>query len=374
MNICYIANIRLPTEKAHGAQIMQMCEAFARAGHEVELVVPTRRTALREDPFVYYGIKPLFSITTLASPDLVSFGRLGFVVQSLLFGMRALWYTRSRPGGVLYGRDELVLAVLALARSRRIVWETHTGAWNVAARVVAHRSAFIITISHRLKRWYVAKGIAAQKLLVAPDGVDLTAYAHPQANREARTRLALPLDTPIVLYVGRVDGWKGVDTLCEASKLLPESVQVVIIGGEPTQVAALGREYPRVHFLGYLPMRELPDNLAVADVLVLPNTGRQQVSAEFTSPLKLFAYMASGKPIVASDLPSIREVLDDASAVLVPADTPAALAEAITELLSDAPRAAALAHAARARVERYTWDARALAVCSALTHYADQID
>ena len=62
MKIAYVANARIPTEKAHGLQIMEMCRAFARNGHEVTLVVPKRRNVIKEDPFLYYDIEPCFEI------------------------------------------------------------------------------------------------------------------------------------------------------------------------------------------------------------------------------------------------------------------------------------------------------------------------
>ena len=135
-------------------------------------------------------------------------------------------------------------------------------------------------------------------------------------------------------------------------------LKFVIIGGEHEQVTSLQSKYPRVRFLGFRPYRELADNQAAADVLILPNTGKDEISALFTSPLKLFTYMASGRPIVASDLPSIREVLDESCAYFVPPDDAQALARAIAAALKDS---AAQQKAARARelVVSYTWAARA---------------
>jgi glycosyltransferase involved in cell wall biosynthesis len=94
-------------------------------------------------------------------------------------------------------------------------------------------------------------------------------------------------------------------------------------------------------------------------VLALPNTpGR--VSAAYTSPLKLFEYMASGRPMVASDLPALREVLrPDANAVLVEAGDAGALAAGLARVLADAALAARLAAQAREDVRAWTWDRRA---------------
>ena len=85
MRLVYIANIRLPTEKAHGVQIMKTCEAFAALGHTVELVVPNRKTPIAEELFGYYGIQNRFQVTKLAVWDTVGFGRVGFFLESVLF-------------------------------------------------------------------------------------------------------------------------------------------------------------------------------------------------------------------------------------------------------------------------------------------------
>ena len=358
MHLLYLANIRMPTEKAHGLQIMKTCEAFAQAGAQVTLVVSNRHTTILEDPFAYYGVQNCFEIRSVPVLDTVSWGRVGFLVESLSFALRA---TRSiaRDTELVYGRDELALWVARLRGVKRIVWESHTGAWNFFARYIAKRAAGVVVISQGLKDFYIQKGIAAAKILVAHDAVTLADFADPEPRSSARQRLGLPPDKKIALYIGRLDGWKGVETLFEAAALLAPEMCAAVIGGESSQVALYKKKYPHILFLGFHPYRELSDNQAAADVLVLPNTGGDRISASFTSPLKLFAYMASGIPIVASDLPSIREVLNKDSAYFFTPDNPASLAAAITHALSDPATSARKALAAKTLVLPYDWAVRA---------------
>lgn len=354
MKLLYLANIRLPTEKAHGAQIMEMCGAFSQAGVEVELAVTDRPTGIMDDPFAYYACKAAFGITKLPVWDTVGWGKIGFVLESVSFAWAAGRLVRLRKPDIIYGRDELVLA--RLSAHVPFVWETHTGAWSRAAQQVAARAHKIVAISQGLKDFYVARGVSADKILVAHDGIDPAAFAHPQSRDESRARLGLPQDATIAMYVGRLDGWKGTDTLLEASQnFVP--VKLVVIGGEPAQVLILKQKYPEVLFLGYRPYRELADNLAASDMLVLPNTGKDEISARFTSPLKLFAYMAAGKPIVCSDLPSIREIVDDKDVYFFTPDDAHNLASVIKKAMSDleAPTRAAQV---RKKVAQYTWAAR----------------
>ncbi len=363
-HILYIANIRLPTEKAHGLQIMKTCEALVSEGAEVELVVPRRRNSIIEDPFSYYGIRTQFPIITIGVWDTVSFGRIGFLFESFVFAYRAVFLARRKKYDLLYSRDELTLWVFWIMGCRNLVWESHTGSWNIFSRRIARVAKCLVVISDGLKDFYVEKSIDAGKIIVARDGVDLDDFVQTESMNESRARLALPLDKKIVLYVGRLDSWKGSATLLEASRLFPTNVRLAIIGGETEQVASLQKRYSDVLFLGYRPYRELSRNIAAADVLVIPNTATDIISSLFTSPLKLFAYMASGKPIVASDLPSIREVLDDACAYFFIPDSSQDLSRVVAHVFSDFIDAKERGHSAEQKVESYSWEARATRILS----------
>ncbi len=362
MKIAYVTNVRMPTEKAHGIQIAKACEAFANNGHEVELIVPTRRTPIKESAFAYYGLKENFRIRKVFTLDTVKWGRAGFLVETFSFALSAAACVKKDE--LIYGRDELVLAILMFFGAKRVIWESHDGAWGSVAAYVAKRSRALIVVTEGAKKFYIDKGVTADKIFAISNGVDLAAFANSQTKEDARTRLGLPHDKKIALYIGRVDGWKGTDTLLEASKLLPESVQVAVIGGEDKQVALLRTKYPRVTFLGYRPYRELASNQAAADVLVVPNTAKDRTSTLFTSPLKLLAHLAAKRPVVASDLPSIREIGGEAVLYVLP-DDPKALSEGILEALGD--KGAGLVKEAQIRVFRYDWGNRAATILSFLT-------
>ncbi len=364
--ICYVANVRLPTEKAHGAQIMKMCEAFARAGEVVELVVPDRHTHIGTDPFAYYGVEENFIITRLWVIDSVKWGRAGFLLETVTFAISAFFHIRGKYTDVIFGRDESILFPLSFLPVRRLVWETHTGAWNYFARKMSERATFVVAISQGLKDFYLKHGVAKEKILVAHDGVDLADFAAPLSTHEAREYLGIPKERRIAMYVGRLDGWKGVDTLFASSRFLPEGTTVVVIGGEDHELDALKAEHPKVLFLGYRPYRELARHLRAADVLILPNNGKNEISVSYTSPLKLFAYMAAGLPIVASDLPSLREILDEETATLVEADDPLALARGIEAILAAPERAQLHGANAKKKVEGYSWQKRAESILGAI--------
>jgi len=358
MKILYIANARIPTEKAHGIQIIKTCEAFAEFGHKVELILPWRFNRIKENIFEYYNVRKNFTIKKIPSFDLIGLGKVGFWIQSLTFAKLAACYAFFKKTDVIYSRDELPIFYLSFFK-KDIFWETHTGRYNFFVKQLLKRRVGIVAITEGLRNFYIKKGVDAEKIIVVPDAVDIGDFSKNYVQTDVRRKLGLPVDKKIVLYAGRLDGWKGADTLFEASKLLPDEIKMVIIGGETKQVTCLKKEYPQIIFLGFRPYRELAENLAAADMLLLPNTGKNEISAQFTSPLKLFAYMASKKPIITSDLPSIREILNEGNAYLVAPDDEFALGKAIESALNKKELSESKANSAYQDIQKYTWRARA---------------
>jgi glycosyltransferase involved in cell wall biosynthesis len=200
-------------------------------------------------------------------------------------------------------------------------------------------------------------GVAGSRLAVVPDGTAAPTGDIPARVSHSRT----------VVYAGQLYPWKGVDTLIGAMKGVP-GARLTILGGlgpdDPNLAAcrALARQggiAERVHFAGFVPHADVRSRLAVAGVGVVPLPDRL-MSRYFTSPLKLFDYMAAGVPIVASDLRALREVLlDGENALLVPPGDAEAMARAINRLLDDASLAERLRRRAFVDVADYTWERRA---------------
>lgn len=360
--LLYIANVRLPTDNAHGLQILKTCEALADSGFTVTLIHPWRINRHKGDPFEVYRVKRNVRLITVPSLDTLMFGRIGFWFQNLTFGFTVMLYLAFRRFDVVYSRDEFPLLLASFA-NRNCVWESHTGRYNQLITRLLRRVRGLVVISKGLRDLYVEHGFPGERIAIAPDAVSLEDFANPQPRHEARKRLGLPLEAKIALYIGKLDGWKGVETFCAASEYM-SGVLCAVIGGEPEEVRAFSSKYPTVRFLGWRPYSELADNQAAADVLVLPNTARDEISMRYTSPLKLFTYMASGRPIACSDLPSLREVLDDSSAFWFVPDSAKDCARAITDALKDPSLARTRANAARTLVEKYSWRSRGEKIAS----------
>ncbi len=365
MKILYLANIRLPTEKAHGLQIIKTCEALAIAGAEVELIVPKRKTPIAEDPFRYYGVHENFTLTKVSCPDLVRFGRIGFTLSSLWFSERAHLRRSFWKADVIYSRDAFVLLQYLLL-GRKLVYEAHA-APSFISRVLARRAYRTIVISEALKSAYEAVGVRPERLVLAPDAVG-TDYFKAQGKQEMRTALQLPPDAKVVVYTGHLYARKGADTLAQAASLVPDALFVFVGGTKPyvEQFRARWGSVSTIRVVGHVPPTLVPQYLHAADVVVIPNSGVNADARVFTSPMKLFEYMASGTPIVASDVPAIREIVGDEEACFFSPDDPAALAASIQSVLANPSDAFARVARAKQKAEEYTWDKRAERILASL--------
>jgi len=363
---------------------METCCALAARGHEVDLIVrPDTHTPSR-DPFQYYGVQPTPHLrierAPVQGPAMAQrLGYLAFAAGRSAGGSRA---------DVLLTRD-LALASLLIGLPRRlhppIVYESHGYAPEVAAalpalvstaaapdarklRRLARREARVwqgadgyVTITAALAADLTARHGARARVAVVPDG----ARIFPAASVAFETADPMSSD-PVVAYAGHLYPWKGVDVLLEALALVPNA-RGLIVGGhveEPdlARVQGLAQKLGisgRVTFTGMVEPARVPALLRGATVLALPNPA-SAISTRFTSPLKLFEYLAAGRAIVASDLPSIREILHDGvDALLVAPGDAGALGTAIRRLLDDPALAARLARAAFEAAPQYSWERRA---------------
>jgi len=171
------------------------------------------------------------------------------------------------------------------------------------------------------------------------------------------------------MYTGHLYDWKGAGVLLETAKQFPISnfqfskdILFVFVGGTDNDIKNYElrfKNYENIRFEGRKPHGEIPIWLKAADVLVLPNTAKEKISKYYTSPLKLFEYMAAQKPIVASDLPSLREILNENNSVFVKPDDPEALAQGIKKVLQNPELADKISKQAFLDIQDYTWQKRA---------------
>jgi glycosyltransferase involved in cell wall biosynthesis len=233
----------------------------------------------------------------------------------------------------------------------------------------------VVVVSTVLRDVLMAAGVAPDKMVVNPNGVDPQQFRPDPAGTDIRRRLGL--DSSVVVgFSGTFGLWHGIPTLAEALARVAQArshVHWLLIGDGPLRRLvddAVERHglADRVSLPGLVPHADMPAYLAACDILVSPH-GRQADGGEFFgSPTKLFEYMAAGRPIVASAVGQIAEALvDEQSALLVPSDDADALSKAVVRLVDDACLRVRLAQAARqAAVDHHTWRQNAERVLTSL--------
>lgn len=363
--LSYVTVAKVPGVRAHSAQIAKTCEALARRLDEVELVVPTLgargRPALR-------GVR----LVRIASPNFLPLGRwapgwlmrLLFDVQSIIFARLAL--VRAFVGrrfDAYYTRSPFVALRFSLVFGSRVVLELHVppvGAWRrVLVRLCRAFGCRFVAISDALRR-EAAKALRVKpdEIGVAHDGYDPALFSKRPERAAARRRLDLSRDAFALGYVGSaatLGAAKGVGLIVEAFRVAAVPGEVLLLVGVNEDSAVRGSG---VRCLGWMSPEQVATVLAACDgaVMSFPD---EPAYARAMSPLKLFEYLAAGLPVIAPELPNLREVLDESCALFVPPDDVAALAAAMRRLSSDAALRARLAASAAERAPAHTWDTRA---------------
>lgn len=377
-SLVLVANARLPSARAQSLQVVQSAAGFQRAGIETTLLTARRRSRIAlpqgQDLFDWYGVAA-GARPRLAEAECIDWidslpRALQYVparVQELSFSRAAAKrILREWKEAVVYSR-EVECAHALLARAHPAVFlEIHRvpgGRLRRRALLSAGaRSRGIVAISGGVREDLLELGLPAESILVEHDAFESARFASQLDRGEARRRLKLPSDAPLVVYTGGLLEWKGVDVLLDAARLLPD-VYFVIAGGMEADVHRLREKaggLSHVRIDGFQPPESVPWYLAAGDLSVVPNRASPAISARYTSPLKVFEAMAAGIALVASDLPSMREILaHERDALLVEPESPEALAAAITRLFADEPLRRRLAQALALRAPQHTFDARA---------------
>ncbi|HEX2980086.1 MAG TPA: glycosyltransferase, partial [Anaerolineaceae bacterium] len=205
------------------------------------------------------------------------------------------------------------------------------------------------------------------EIRVAPNGADLERYQDLPGATMARYQLGLS-EGPTVVYTGHFYAGRGTELLLELARRMPQ-VNFLWVGGRPEDVAHWQKRLDEtgvsnVLLTGFIENQRLPLYQAAGDVLLMPyersiagSSGGNSV--EICSPMKMFEYMASGRAIIASDLPVLHEVLNPDNCVFCPPEDVDAWHACLTTLLADHERRRRLEQQTRSDIARYTWRARA---------------
>lgn len=362
MKLIYISNTRIPSEKANTYQSMVMCEAFSKHYPHVEFWYPQmRNTPSMEkinNPFLFYNVDEVFTLKKIPCIDSTFlfkyFNTIWFLLRTFSFGISYVAKLKNiDPFTSIFTRDSHGLLFLNLAKKLGIIKQKVYFEAHLYSKTITKNSKYIdgiIVINNYLKTLYEKDGV--KNILVAHDGVNVSEYAHImkyQKNTIAN-----------IVYTGNLFEWKGVYTLVDSLKYL-NNVKCTIIGGSDDTLPQFKKyieekKIKNIELTGFVKKSETIKYIENANVLILPNSAKDKMSY-YTSPLKLFEYMASKRPIVASSLPSIKEILKDGiNATLYEPDNPKDLANKIRFVLEN--DCSHMINQAYNDVQKYTWAQR----------------
>ncbi len=363
MNIALISPTPIPARTANSIQVMKMAQAIAQTDHGLRVFAPGADPCVDWQSLAQqYGLMAKLDITWLPAWS---------ALRRYDYAWRALREAQAWGADLIYTRLPQG-ATLAARSGMPTIFELHdmpSGGMGPrllrgfmrgpGARRIVVNTKFL---EDQVRRHY---GGSEKLLLVAPNGVDLRRYEKLLTPKQARKRIGQP-EGFTVGYSGHLYQGRGIGFMLELARQLPQ-MQFLFVGGRPVDVASRqrqARELPNAHFTGFVPNAELPLYQAACDVLLLPY--RQQVAgsgggdiAPYTNPLKMFEYLAARRPIVASDLPILREVLNSKNAIMLPSGDKEAWTEALNKLQKSPRQRKTLSVAAQTTARHYTWQKRA---------------
>lgn len=316
------------------------------------LVTFVTQTKISENIFTDYGITKNNNLLIREIP-------CGGVIHRFLYIFRVFLLAVKGRFEFIYTREPRLAGFCGFFSPALIV-EVH----DIDSSVdMIPRGSRIVAITRGIKQALEDQlGFDTKDILVAPDGVHLDTFDIRIGKEDARKMLGIKGNT-VIMYTGVFHPWKGVDTLLKAAEIIPE-FSFIIVGGEKKDIDRINSQYclGNVKIIEKQPHREIPYYLKAADILVIPNSACAPISVKYTSPIKLFEYMASRRPIVASDLPSLREIISDNCAVFFQPDDPISLAESLRDLAASKKRMEVLAMNAFNEVRQYSWSSRILSI------------
>jgi glycosyltransferase involved in cell wall biosynthesis len=365
--VLYAAFDVVPSPKGASTHVLAFVAGLVAAGHEVVLATPLAP-----------GL-PARDVTAGAEHHRLGRGGSGnFLVRALAFGEAVDALARERgPFDVYHFRSLWPGVPLVLRGDAATVFEANSlASVEMPFHYPAVRGTPTVDKLARLERWLLGRsdavvcvsavsraflevrGARPGRVHLIPNGVDAGLFAAtplpPRAGRD-----------PVALYVGTLADWQGLGTLLEAMPAVRARVPLrlrVVGRGRQRQRKELLRRVRHLGLEGHVtlepavPHDAVPALIAQADVCVAPLSLDERNVVQGCCPLKVLEYASCGRPVVASGLPVVRELVRDGEALFVPPGAPDALAAALCRVLEDAGLADRLARRAAHRARHaFTW-------------------
>ena len=377
-NIAYITlNGRIPSTSANSVGVMTMSGQFSKQGLDTMLLIPgdqgmsLSRLSDAKDEYQFYSVAAPFEIKRFPNAFRGKLSRL-----ASLYSLALVLYTRYRGFSLITTRS-LEVAVWAGRLKIPVILESHNfskfehhrmiKSWVAMTKKAGYAATMVVT-THAGKNSYVNLGIPQEKILVLPNGVNIKNFTNSLPQKDIRAELNLPLNANIAVFSGSLHEGRGGEEMLDCAALLPD-VQLIIVGGTSAHVdfyrdLAHKRSLLNVKLVGHVDQKTLSKYLLASDFLMMPYSTRFSAhSFEYTSPMKMFEYLATGRPMVATDFPILHEILEHKrNAFFVEPDSGEALARGIQYFIDHPDEARRIGEAAKSDAMKYSWEKRAAAV------------
>lgn len=369
MKITYIAKSFIPSRTANSIHVMNICSAFAELGHEVTLLLPDDIVYRNnKNPFFEYGLEENFTIKKLYYPT--------YKGKTLYYSFAIYRELKKNRPDIVVGRFVNGCSISS-ALSIPTVFDTHGPVWDDSRISVAFFKRMlngkglkrITTNSSSLRDIYLKSDIFkntafdTSNLIVANNGARSYSLSETiPALRDLKGDLT-------VGYFGHLYAGRGIEIIIQLAER-HENINFVIGGGEESDIAYWKSKtnLKNIYFLGYIKFGEVYKYRNSCDVLLAPYQqivspgGENADQGSYMNPIKLLEYMSSKKVIIASDLPSTREILtNQEDAILVPFNEINAWSESLIKVINNKDLKDRLCdNAYQAFLRNYTWKKRAL--------------
>jgi len=355
MKLLYLTSIKYPATTATAHQIKSMSEAFQKIlGNNFLLLVDKSGNQVLKG-LRFYEMNCPFS----------KFRRFYYFLR---------FFTGKVPfldnETIIYTKDPQLIFIANLFKRKynyKTCFELHIP-WKSKIKKIIWRTDFFVVINEYLKDFLIKKfKLTSEKIFVFPDAVDVEKFIIKKTKEECRSILALPQKKKIAGYIGRFKTKgkeKGIRNILEAIPLVDKDILYCFVGGKKEEIEKYQNLAKRIGvfekciFVPFQPFKRVPIYMKAMDLFLMPFPKAEHYEY-FMSPLKMFEYMASKRPIIASDLPSIREVLNKNNAILVKPGSAKALANAIKLTLENPDFCVKISEQAHRDVQKYTWEKRA---------------
>ncbi len=351
MKLIYLTTLQYPSPYANRVNVIKMAAAFNDLVDDFTLVIGPL-LASKGEVFKSYGIERPFAMEVLESP-------LRFWPKSFFSALRLRkLIKREPPETVFYIRDFLLayfLSFLSVQFRRNYFIECQSlGKFpHFVYRRVFQNAQGTISSNHAKKQEISDRyRIPSDHIIVGPNGFDEALFQNLPPRQEARAQIEFAQDKKIVLYAGSTLGWKGTDIIADIARAMPDILFVIVGANEE-------KYEENIWFIKKQDLWRVPMYLHAADLLIAPYRSDTERAQRYFSPIKIFEYMASGVPFVTTDLPAVREFLNEDNAFLVKEYSPRAFEEMIRRALDHPEESARRVKNAKEQSGYFSWQNRA---------------